>query len=202
MDIHWHEENGIIVVRFRRAAIADQELIQSIGTNLLDAVAAAERTGKMLINFEGVLSMSSAMIGKLVLLNKKAKQCRIDLKFCCIHPNVLEVFRITRLNRVFRITSEPAPDDDGQAADASPFDLPFRRYLAERNLSWTKERQAILAAINIMPLVFSGNDVLTSMDGDLEPTTVFYTLFELWDAGLLEQVDGDGAVYYAKRLPS
>jgi anti-sigma B factor antagonist len=60
----------------------------------------------MLLNFQGVQFMSSAMIGKLVLLNKKSKAAGLTLKFCAISPNVLEVFKITRLNKVFDIQAD------------------------------------------------------------------------------------------------
>ena len=66
-------------------------------------VNAAAQSKKLLLNFQGVQFMSSAMIGKLVLLNKKAKTSEIDLKFCTISANVHEVFKITRLNKVFKI---------------------------------------------------------------------------------------------------
>ncbi len=61
---------------------------------------------RLLVDFRGVQFMSSAMIGKLVLLNKAAKQQSLDLRFANISPNVLEVFKITRLHELFR------PDDD------------------------------------------------------------------------------------------
>jgi hypothetical protein len=64
------------------------------------AQAAEAPSKKLVLNFKGVQFMSSAMIGKLVLLNKKAKADEIHLKLCDISPNVLEVFKITRLNKV------------------------------------------------------------------------------------------------------
>ena len=67
----------------------------------------------MLLNFQGVQFMSSAMIGMLVLLNKKAKSAGIALCFCCISPNVLEVFKISRLDKIFRILDDD--DDPGTA---------------------------------------------------------------------------------------
>ena len=59
----------------------------------------ASQSKKMVLNFQGVQFMSSAMIGKLVLLNKKCKASEVALKLCQISPNVLEVFKITRLNQ-------------------------------------------------------------------------------------------------------
>jgi hypothetical protein len=58
-----------------------------------------------------VAHFTSAMIGKLVLLNKAAKHRGVELKLCDLSPNVLEVFNITRLNRVFHIVSEKDDDD-------------------------------------------------------------------------------------------
>ena len=100
------EIDDILVVLFSDAKILDEARIQQIGKELMDMAASAATSGKMVLNFEGVQFMSSAMIGKLVLLNKKAKADKIDLKLCNISPNVLEVFKITRLNKVFDIQTD------------------------------------------------------------------------------------------------
>lgn len=102
------EEEGVLVVNFTDAKILDEARIQQIGAELMEMVTAAAQNKKMLLNFQGVQFMSSAMIGKLVLLNKKAKTAEIELKFCDISANVLEVFKITRLNKVFKIL----PDEE------------------------------------------------------------------------------------------
>ena len=95
-----------MVVNFTDAKILDEARIQQIGKEMMEMAAAAERNKKLLVNFQGVQFMSSAMIGKLVLLNKKSKAASVDLKFCSISPNVLEVFKITRLNKVFKIVAD------------------------------------------------------------------------------------------------
>jgi anti-sigma B factor antagonist len=92
----------VLVVQFTDAKILDDTRIQQIGKELLDMTAKAQ-SGKMVLNFDGVSFMSSAMIGKLVLLNKKCKTSNIDLKLCQITANVFEVFKIMRLNKVFDI---------------------------------------------------------------------------------------------------
>lgn len=102
------EEEGTLVVNFTDAKILDEARIQQIGAELMEMATAASQNKRMLLNFAGVQFMSSAMIGKLVLLNKKAKADTINLKFCNISPNVLEVFKITRLNKVFDIQ----PDEE------------------------------------------------------------------------------------------
>ena len=100
------EEGDVLVVFFTDAKILDEARIQQIGKELIEMAAKASQAKKMLLNFQGVQFMSSAMIGKLVLLNKKSKADKIDLKLCDISPNVLEVFKITRLNKVFDIQSD------------------------------------------------------------------------------------------------
>lgn len=100
------EEGDVLVVNFTDAKILDEARIQQIGKEMMEMAAAAETNKKLLVNFQGVQFMSSAMIGKLVLLNKKSKAATVDLKFCSISPNVLEVFKITRLNKVFKIVKD------------------------------------------------------------------------------------------------
>ncbi|QDU96907.1 STAS domain-containing protein [Lignipirellula cremea] len=97
------EENGdIVVVYFNEAKILDEARIQQIGKELMDMVAKAS-SGKLLVCFQGVTFMSSAMIGKIILLNKKCKETNVKLKLCDICDNVLEVFKLMRLNKILDI---------------------------------------------------------------------------------------------------
>ena len=96
------ENEDVTVVYFNEAKILDDARIQQIGADLLEMSNKAAE-GKLLLNFQGVAFMSSAMIGKLVLLNKKCKTNNVQLKLCNITPNVAEVFKIMRLNKVFDI---------------------------------------------------------------------------------------------------
>tara|TARA_R110002167_G_scaffold68493_2_gene193277 strand:+ start:1027 stop:1224 length:198 start_codon:yes stop_codon:yes gene_type:complete len=47
--------------------------------------------------------MSSAMLSQLVTLNRECKAHGVALKFCEVSPNVMEVFMITKLNKLFDI---------------------------------------------------------------------------------------------------
>lgn len=97
------ENDGIVLVYMADAKILDEPQIQKIGEELLSAAERAAGTKKMVVNFRGVGYMSSAMIGKLVLLNKHCKNQGITLKLCEISSNVEEVFKIMKLNKVFDI---------------------------------------------------------------------------------------------------
>ena len=94
-------KDDVLIVQFTSQKILSDVLIAQIGREVLEL--ADEADGKMLLDFQGVTFMSSAMIGKIVLLNKKCKQNKITIKLCNIAPSIMEVFEITRLNKVFSI---------------------------------------------------------------------------------------------------
>jgi anti-sigma B factor antagonist len=92
----------VLVVGFTDGKILDSQRIEQVGKELQGAIAQALHK-KMLVNFRGVSFMSSAMITKLVMLQKSTKGLSVTLKFCEVSPNVMEVFKITKLNKVFDI---------------------------------------------------------------------------------------------------
>ncbi len=101
---HLRLENidGVTVVSFVDTKIVTEENIQEVGDQLYSLV---EDDGykQLLLNFGNVQYLSSAALGKLINLKKKVGSVKGKLKLCCIHPDLLEVFRITRLDQVFEI---------------------------------------------------------------------------------------------------
>lgn len=88
----WKED--ILVVYFTDTKILDEARLQQIGKELYQKAeeAASTDSKKMLLNFRGVQIMGSAMLGKLVLLRKKAKFDGVDLRFCEISEDILDLF--------------------------------------------------------------------------------------------------------------
>ena len=99
------EIEGVYVASFTDSKILDEAKIQQIGAELLECTTALTNQS-LLLDFDGVSFMSSSMIGKLVLLQKKCKAAEIKLKVCNISDNVMEVFKITRLHKVFDIQKD------------------------------------------------------------------------------------------------
>ena len=97
----------VFMVGFTDSKILDSQRIEQVGRELQETVPLAIQK-KLLLNFRGVSFMSSAMITKLVLLNKTCKTQEVALKFCEVSPNVLEVFKITKLNKLFDIQGDEA----------------------------------------------------------------------------------------------
>ena len=97
--------DGVTVVSFVDTKIVTEENIQEVGDQLYSLVEDEGHT-KILLNFGNVQYLSSAALGKLINLKKKVGVVKGKLKLCCIHPDLLEVFRITRLDQVFEIYTE------------------------------------------------------------------------------------------------
>jgi anti-anti-sigma factor len=58
---------------------------------------------RLVIDFGDVHDMSSAILGKLINLKKQVAAVRGQVRLRSVHPDVLEVFRITHLDQVFEI---------------------------------------------------------------------------------------------------
>jgi anti-sigma B factor antagonist len=93
----------VLVVSFRQASILDQVVIDQIGKEFEQAGLEAASNRKLLVDFQAVEYMSSAMLGKIVQLHKRCKADKVKLKLCGIAKNPLEVFKITRLDKLFEI---------------------------------------------------------------------------------------------------
>ena len=95
----------VTVVRFVDRKVLDEESIQELGKELFDLVEVQNRR-QLLLNFANVEFISSATLGKLIVLDRKVKTAKGRLRMCQIRPEILEVFRITKLDKVFDIRDE------------------------------------------------------------------------------------------------
>lgn len=70
------------------------DVIQGIGRELLKAADLAARIDvPLVLSFRGVEDISSALIGKLVLLNRKVKSVAVELRMCDMSPSLKEFFQ-------------------------------------------------------------------------------------------------------------
>ena len=100
-------DGDVTLVFFKDAAILDEKNVEALGRNLTEISDSGYKM-KMLINFEKIEYLSSAVLGKLVALHKKMKKDKATLKLCCMKPNILEVFKITKLDKLFDIHPDQA----------------------------------------------------------------------------------------------
>ena len=92
----------VTIITFVDKKILDETNIQDIGDELFELVEKHYKV-KLLLNFENVEYLSSAALGKLITLNKKVKAENGKLKLCAIRPQIYDVFKITKLNKLFEI---------------------------------------------------------------------------------------------------
>lgn len=99
-------EGDVTIVKFLDKRIADEPDIIEFGESLTEVVSSGEHK-KVLLNFINVDFLSSAAIGKLVMINKKAGAAEVDLRMCCINkPNPFEGFKICNLDTLFAISDQ------------------------------------------------------------------------------------------------
>ena len=95
----------IAVVNFVDKKILDEQNIQMIGDDLFRLVDELGRR-KVLLNFGNVEFMSSAALGKLITLHRKLQAVQGKLVLCTIAKSIMEIFEITKLNKMFTITPD------------------------------------------------------------------------------------------------
>ena len=106
---------NIAVVEFADRKILEELSIQEIGDEL-KGLAESEPGVQLLLNFENVDHLASAALGMLITLHKKIQEKNGKMKLSNINRQIFQVFRITRLNKVFDIheTAEKALESFGQ----------------------------------------------------------------------------------------
>lgn len=99
--------DDICVVHLLDERIVDDMNIHELGVELFSLV---EKDGysKILLNFSAVGFLSSAALGKLIMLYKKITLKKGILKLSNITPNIRELFTIMNLDRIFDICPEEA----------------------------------------------------------------------------------------------
>ena len=90
----WFPDNSVVVVSGISPADAD----------ILLRMETQRRPSKLVLDLRGVGHLTSAMIGKLVVLNKAMSARGGDLVFCNVSSNIYEVFKIMKLHHWFNIS--------------------------------------------------------------------------------------------------
>lgn len=97
----------LAVVRFTDRKIVDSANIEEMGEEMFSLVD-KDKCKHVLLNFDGVEFMSSAALNKLILMDRRVNGVQGKLRLCNLRAEILEVFTITRLNRVFDIKKTEA----------------------------------------------------------------------------------------------
>jgi anti-sigma B factor antagonist len=96
-----YAENATIVT-FVDERILEEMDIHALQESVMSVVEEAERVN-LILDFCNVRFLSSAVLGLLMRISKKVYEQEGQLKLCNISPRIFEIFKITRLNRIFDI---------------------------------------------------------------------------------------------------
>jgi len=89
-------------VYFQDARILDENTVKQIADELMKLVESTFGI-RLLLDFSNVEYLSSAVLGKLVATHKKVQEGKGTMRLCAIKPSIREVFKITKLDKVFEI---------------------------------------------------------------------------------------------------
>ncbi len=96
-----YSENATIVT-FVDEKILEEMDIQALQASVMSVIEEAEHIN-VILDFCNVRFLSSAVLGLLMRISKKVYEREGQLRLCNISPRIYEIFKITRLNKIFDI---------------------------------------------------------------------------------------------------
>ena len=107
MSLTSYTKDGILTIIFEDARILDETKLEELGRDLLELLNKTTEE-RVVLDFRNVKFMSSSMLGKLVQLHKKAAEFKVKMKLCAIDTEIRQVFKITKLDKLFEIEPDEA----------------------------------------------------------------------------------------------
>ena len=96
------QQKDVRIVEFTNNKILDEANIAEIGGTLNALIDEVDRP-KLLLDFATVDHLSSAALGMLINANNRIKQKNGEFRLANIKPQILDVFKITKLDKLFKI---------------------------------------------------------------------------------------------------
>jgi len=90
------------IVTFSDEKILEEKDIQALQDSVMSVIEQGERVN-LILDFSKVQFLSSAVLGLLIRVSKKVYEQDGQLKLCSINPKIYEIFKITRLTKIFDI---------------------------------------------------------------------------------------------------
>lgn len=101
-ELNINTENDHVVICFQDKQILDETYARKLGLRLLQIADDADEK-HLVLNFERVTFMASAMIGQLVQLRNKCKKLGVQLKVCCLSPQLSEAISLMNLDKILDV---------------------------------------------------------------------------------------------------
>jgi anti-sigma B factor antagonist len=100
------DANGSQVVAFRDRLLFDDRTVREVADQLGAALPNDGKPIKLVLDFSGVDLISSSLLGKLILLQRRVDSSGGKLRLCELSPTVHSVFKTSNLDRIFGIVRD------------------------------------------------------------------------------------------------
>lgn len=104
--------DDVVVITLLLEKILEQSDIQDLQDSIMPLVD-QKPSVNMVIDFANVRFLSSSVLGLLIRISKRIYETAGELRLSTIDPKINEIFKITRLDKVFQIL----PDIDAAISD-------------------------------------------------------------------------------------
>ena len=105
-----------IIITFTDEKILEEQDIEAIQESIASVIEQTERIN-LILDFCNVRFLSSAVLGLLIRVSKKVYERDGQLRLCNINPKIYEIFKITRLTKIFDIYSDIASATESLSAN-------------------------------------------------------------------------------------
>ena len=101
--IHVSDADGIQVIRFTDRQLFDERTVREVADQVLAALPNDGSPIRLVLDFSDVNLVSSTMLSKLILLQRRVSGSSGKLRLCEMSPIIQQVFRTANLDRLFSI---------------------------------------------------------------------------------------------------
>ena len=95
-------KDNATIIGFTDEKILEETDIRALQDSIVSVIEQADGI-TLILDFGNVKYLSSAVLGLLIRISKRVYERDGHLRLCNIHPKIHEIFRITRLTKVFDI---------------------------------------------------------------------------------------------------
>ena len=95
--------DGVQVIRFTDRQLFDERTVREVADQILAALPNDGSPIRLVLDFTDVNLVSSTLLSKLILLQRRIDQSRGKLRLCEMSPIIQQVFRTSNLDRLFKI---------------------------------------------------------------------------------------------------
>ena len=107
------DAESTLVVTFRDRLLFDDRTVREVSEQLNAALPNDGKPIRLVLDFTGVDLISSSLLGKLILLQRRVDGSVGTLRLCELSPTVQSVFKTSNLDRLFEIVRDRRAALDG-----------------------------------------------------------------------------------------